>query len=118
VSLTDDPRDPRLVRGADDKPGPQHDVYLVLSDEERAKGFVRPYEYRYLHARELGGCGAVTRMGVALSETYARDPGFYGRTYCVGCSMHKPVGDNGEFYWCSGAGEPRERDGEPWKVGT
>src|SRR5258708_4872190 len=33
-------------------------------------------------------CGARTKMGRALSETYARDPHFYGSTYCVGCSMH------------------------------
>ena len=35
-------------------------------------------------------------MGLALSETYARNPKFYGATYCVQCSMHKPVA---EFTW-------------------
>jgi hypothetical protein len=35
-------------------------------------------------------------MGRALSETYARDPHFYGATYCVHCSMHRPVA---EFRW-------------------
>jgi hypothetical protein len=35
-------------------------------------------------------------MGRALSETYARDPKFYGATYCCHCRMHKPVG---EFTW-------------------
>ena len=90
------------LRGVDDQPLPgQHDVYLVLSEEERAKGFVRPYRESYVHDESLGGCGTVTRMGVALSETYARDPYFYGATYCVGCKMHRPVGEQGEFFWDS-----------------
>lgn len=98
--LTDDPKDARLSRGpADVTPVPQNDVYLVLSEAERAKGFVRPYREAYVHAKQLGGCGAETRMGVALSETYARDPAFYGATYCCGCRMHRPVGADGEFYW-------------------
>lgn len=46
---TDDPNDPRLRRGVDAEPGPQNDVYLVLSDEERAKGFVRPFRDSYRH---------------------------------------------------------------------
>lgn len=44
----------------------------------------------------IGGCGTVTTMGRALSETYARDPKFYGATFCVGCNQHLPVG---EFVW-------------------
>jgi hypothetical protein len=92
MSLTTDPNDPRLTRGADSKPGPQNEVYLVLSEEERAKGFVRPLRRKYLHKT----CGVVTSMGLALCETYARDPKFYGATYCVGCRMHLPVG---EFTW-------------------
>jgi hypothetical protein len=111
-SLTTDRTDPRLGHGVDDAPIPQHEVYLVLDEEERKKGFVRPYCESYVHATELGGCGVETRMGTALSETYARNPNFYGATYCVGCQMHKPVGENGEFYWT------KKRDGEPWKVGT
>jgi hypothetical protein len=35
-------------------------------------------------------------MGLALCETYARNPKFYGSTYCATCQMHKPVG---EFTW-------------------
>src|SRR6266702_4580042 len=95
MGLTSDPNDPRLTHGADDKPVPQAEVYLVLSEEERAKGFVRPLRRAYIHS---GGkaCGAITTMGLALCETYARDPNFYGATYCVACQMHKPVG---EFTW-------------------
>ncbi len=63
--------------------GQQKD-YLVLSEEERAKGFVRPVRCKYIHLK----CGVVTRMGQALAETYARDPKFYGGTFCVGCGAH------------------------------
>lgn len=94
MSLTSDPDDPRLTRGVDKEPRPQAEVYLVLSEDERAKGFIRPVRRAYIHDRD--GCGMVTTMGLALSETYARDPKFYGATYCVGCSMHLPVE---EFRW-------------------
>lgn len=92
MGTTDDCNDPRLTRGADDEPAEQAEVYLVLSDDERAKGFVRPVRLAYVHAT----CGAVTTMGLALAETYARDPSFYGATYCCTCRMHKPVA---EFVW-------------------
>ena len=45
MPLTTDPRDPRLTHGTDSAPAPQAGVYLVLSEEERAKGFVRPYRH-------------------------------------------------------------------------
>ena len=48
-------------------------------------------------------CGTATTMGPALAETYARDPKFYGATYCVGCQMHRPVGERGEFVWEDGS---------------
>jgi hypothetical protein len=145
MGLTTDPDDPRLGHGVDKEPGPQNEVYLILSEEERAKGFVRPYRDVYRHVGPLGprfplrdlseeqrerydqygyvkyeeyppelemglgrywtqaaldavgkGCGVETRMGRELSETYARDPNFYGATYCVGCRKHWPVN---EFVW-------------------
>lgn len=72
----------------------QHSAYVVLCEEERQRGFVRPYRDSYRHL----ACGAVTVMGRALSETYARDPGFYGSTFCVRCNRHFPVS---EFVWTS-----------------
>ena len=66
--------------------------YLVLCPEERDKGFVRPVRHSYLHTK----CGTVTKMGQALAETYARDPKFYGGTFCVGCGTHFQVS---EFTW-------------------
>jgi hypothetical protein len=92
MTLTTDPNDPRLTHGPDTEPVNQAEVYLVLSDDERAKGFVRPYRDTYIH-RASGGA---TRMGQAISETYARNPHFYGATYCVTCRKHLPVT---EFYW-------------------
>ncbi len=154
--ITDDPKDPRLGHGVDDKPVPQNAAYLVLSEEERAKGFVRPVRRSYVHVGIVGpvhplrdltaeqiqlyggvgyakyekypeedsivgrfwtqkeldkvgkGCGTLTTMGQALAETYARNPHFYGATYCCGCSMHLPVGADGEFVW----------DGTQERVGT
>lgn len=99
MPITSDPNDPRLTHGADDAPIPQAEVYLVLSDEERAKGFVRPYRTSYVHT----ACGTSTRMGGAIAQTYARDPHFYGSTYCVACQMHRPVGESGEFTWDDGS---------------
>lgn len=93
--ITDDPNHPGIKKGsADETPGPQNDVYLVLPESERAKGFVRPYRDEYIH----NVCGAVTTMGRALSETYARNPSFYGATYCTHCQKHRPVA---EFIWAT-----------------
>jgi hypothetical protein len=38
-------------------------------------------------------------MSRAIAETYARDPAFYGSTFCVHCRTHFPVGEQGEFVW-------------------
>jgi len=78
--------------------------YVVLSAEERAKGFVRPVRRSYRHLT----CGVVTTMGQALAETYARDPFFYSGTFCAGCGTHFPVGEDGQFVW----------DGTDEKVGS
>jgi hypothetical protein len=83
----------------------QQKGYVVLCDAERAKGYVRPVRNKYVHLK----CGVVTRMGVELSETYARDPSFYSGTFCCSCGAHFPVGEDGEFIWDDGSGQ---------KVGT
>lgn len=90
-------------RDIDPKTGMQKG-YVVLAEEERAKGFVRPYRDSYVHEK----CGVVTTMGRTIAETYARNPFFYSGTYCVGCGKHFPVGETGEFLW----------SGTPEKVGT
>lgn len=144
MPVTDDKNDPRLGHGVDDAPVPQNQVYLVLSEEERAKGYVRPVRLTYVHVgapppqyplqdlteeqQELwgdlyvkyeayppeelpatgrfwtqqdidkvnSGCGERTSMGRAIAETYAREPRFYGSTYCSYCMKHLPVN---EFVW-------------------
>ena len=117
MTATTDPNDPRLTHGADPADAPyreQADVYLVLSEGERAKGFVRPVRRSYWHTT----CGAVTTMGLALAETYARQPTFYGSTYCATCGKHRPVGADGEFHWVDPAHpEQQSRTMDP-KVGT
>jgi hypothetical protein len=146
VTTTDGkpPAEGMEAKGAPQPVGPsgQHGAYWVLSQEERAKGFLRPVRSSYRHVgvrpefptRELtpeeqtrfqgvgyvafeeypkeaqrnsvgrywtvdqlnSGCGSVTSMGRALAETYARDPKFYGATFCAQCGKHPPVG---EFVW-------------------
>lgn len=64
----------------------------MLSEDERAKGFMRPLRRSYTHDK----CRTSTLMGLALCETYARDLSFYGYTFCVGCNQHYPVD---EFAW-------------------
>lgn len=87
------------------QPDGMQKAYIVLSAEERAKGFVRPVRRSYVHLK----CGAVTTMGQALAETYARDPEFYSGTFCATCRAHFPVGPAGEFRWDDASGD---------KVGT
>jgi hypothetical protein len=138
----------------------QHSSYWILSESERAKGFVRPVRTAYKHvgrpapkypmrgatpeeieqfkdegwiefevypegSNGLGkwwsqadldsvgnGCGTVTTMSRAIAETYAREPGFYGATMCVGCQKHLPVGEDGEFVWMNAhGGASQERVG-------
>lgn len=133
-----------------------HRSYVVLTPEERAKGFVRPVRKRYRHVGPAGpkhptrtltaeeherydrfgyvafeaypdgdhagsvtgrywtqaqldavgrGCDSITTMGLAIAETYAREPRFYSSTYCVMCGKHFPVGESGEFVWIAASGE-------------
>jgi len=156
MSLTTDPKDPCLNTPKGE--GKQNECYLVLSEEERKKGFVRPYRDSYIHVgrnitkhwkgihrlfteeeqkegdykyvavmtvltnddgsfkggsyvtqeelnawnagNRIGGCGGKTIMAREISETYARNPGFYGSTWCVNCKKHIDVN---EFIWDDGS---------------
>ena len=104
-SVTDDHREIDPATG-------QQKAYVVLSAEERAKGFVRPVRRTYthvgkvtdiegndgsiIHRQRMGGCGSNTTMGQAIAETYARDPKFYSGTFCCHCNKHLPLD---EFVW-------------------
>lgn len=137
TELTNDPNG-RSHREIDPNTGQQL-AYVVLSEEERKKGFVEPLRLSYVHVgppkpknlRELtdkevsiyskydyvmyeeydngcgkfwtqaeldriGGCGCITTMALNIAETYARNPGFYGGTFCCACRDHFPVN---EFVW-------------------
>lgn len=90
------------------KPNGQQKGYVVLSESERQRGFVRPFRDAYRHLK----CGKITTMSRSIAETYARDPEFYSGTFCTICGSHFPVGEAGEFIWY-------EMDGsEGPKVGT
>ena len=137
--------------------GEQNECYVILSEEERAKGFIRPYRNCYVHVgrlvesegtlreltdeekerhnkygtiyshcldypkeryplvgknmtqeevdnmgKRIGGCGGKTIMAREISETYARDPKFYGSTWCMNCGKHINVN---EFIWDDDSGE-------------
>lgn len=97
--ITTDKNTPCLIEGQ--KEEGQNECYLVLPQEEIDKGYIRPYRDSYIHTI----CGVNTKMGHSLSETYARNPKFYNRTFCVGCNTHFPVD---EFLW----------DGTNEKVGS
>ncbi len=95
MGTTTDRNDPGLSKI---EPSGMQEKYLVLSDEERAKGFVRPVRHSYDHVT----CGTSTRMGNALAETYARNPKFYSGTFCCHCGTHFPLIDsagNPAFLW-------------------
>lgn len=98
--LTDNRNDPGINQPTG--PGETNEAYLILSEAERAKGFVRPVRDSYVHASK---CGTVTRMARELAETYAREPKFYSHTWCCECRKHCPVE---EFVW--------DRDGQ--RVGS
>jgi hypothetical protein len=95
ADLVTDQNDPRLGYGADDEETPQQEAYLVLPKEERERGKLfpkRPFRDTYTHKV----CGTNTRMSKEIAETYARDPKFYGSTYCLQCKKHLLVS---EFVW-------------------
>lgn len=86
------------------KPNGQQRDYIVLSEAERAKGFVKPVRMSYIHiGRDGRRCGGVTLMGLSIAETYARNPKFYSGTFCCRCGAHF---DLNEFEWEDG--EPME----------
>lgn len=86
---TTDKNDPGLQKIKDNG---QQEKYLVLSKEERKKGFVRPLRRTYKHNK----CNITTTMSMDIIETYAKNPKFYDSTFCVNCGTHYPVK---EFTW-------------------
>lgn len=72
--------------------------------------YVQPIRHRYIHR----SCGVETNMqGGNLAETYATNPGFYTRTFCVGCRDYFPID---QFYWAADGVPLNEVQGEPGKI--
>ena len=92
MGITEDRNHPKLGHGVDSTPRDQNEVYLVLPEADRAKGYLMPYEDTYKHLT----CGGTTTMGASIAATYAADPWFYGSTYCVHCRKHCALE---EFVW-------------------
>jgi hypothetical protein len=72
MGLTTDPGDPDLSHGVDTGPVPQSKKYLVLSGEERAKGFVRPLRDAYRHAGPPGPQDELRDLTGHEKELYPR----------------------------------------------
>lgn len=88
-----------------------------LTDEENRGpdvGYVKYEQYPegascigrfWTQAQLESGCGTETTMSQDIAETYARDPKYYGATFCCRCGKHIRVE---EFVW---ADSPNERVG-------
>lgn len=105
------------------RPGPKYP--LIDLDAEQLKRFehltepyikfekfpksMLPSTGRYWSQKDLDaidkGCGQRTTMPSACAETYAREPGYYGKTFCCTCGDYFRVGADGEFIWTDGSGE-------------
>lgn len=95
TTLSGRPADPFYLGPAPQPPDPVTGKYLdywVLPKEERARGFIRPLRDVYRHIN----CGVLTKIHLAIAETFARDPFFYAETYCSDCKGHFPLC---EFMW-------------------
>jgi hypothetical protein len=103
----------RPVRHAYRHTGPAGPKFPLrdLTNEEKARyaqfGYLKYEKYpengssvvgRFWTQRDMDAkrCGAVTTMPGAIAETYARDPKFYGSTFCCGCGGYFPVE---QFVW-------------------
>lgn len=71
MSLTTDPKDPKLGHGVDEQPTPQNETYLILSEEERAKGFIRPVRKTYIHVGTPGPTNELRDLTDEEKERYA-----------------------------------------------
>lgn len=70
----------------------QQKGYVVLSQADRDKGFIRPVRMMYTHLH----CGQKTSIDINIAETFARDPKFYSGTFCCNCGTHHSLN---EFVW-------------------
>lgn len=104
VMITTDPTHPGLRELQSNR---QQIAYLVLPAEEIELGLIRPLRQSYQHVV----CSSVTRIGLTIAQTFARQPSFYTQTFCVACREHFPLkkydGDGAtpqyQFFWEDGS---------------
>lgn len=90
-------------------PQPKYPLRGLTEEEEQRYGdyYAAFEEYpddgsakvgRFWTQREIdnNGCKTITTMDRSIAETYAREPKFYGKTFCSHCGVHLPVE---EFVW-------------------
>lgn len=63
-----------------------------MTDEERAKGYVRPLRFTYVHTT----CGSETVMTKGSAELWAKQPGRQPETFCGRCHADFPAA---QFVW-------------------
>jgi hypothetical protein len=89
---------------------PTHPLRDLTEEEKeryKAHDYVKFEEYsegsvtgRFWTSKQLrSGCGKTTTMGLAIAETYAKAPEYYGATFCCTCGEYFRVGADGEFVW-------------------
>ena len=71
-AITDDPSDPRLTHGTDSEPIEQAETYLVLSKEEREKGFIRPVRTAYVHIGPNSVKRGLTSYWMQCNDNYGK----------------------------------------------
>lgn len=70
--------------------------------------YVQPLRNMYRHIP----CGGETRFGNQIAETYATNPHYYGRTFCVVCHDYFTLD---QFLWLPDEVPMTEVSGEPGK---
>lgn len=86
MGLTSDPNDPRLKEGQQNETG-QHSIYLTLSEEDRAKGFVRPVRDTYMHVGRLLKYHSIDRMFSESEIQGMKTAGYYNAPYVAALNV-------------------------------
>lgn len=94
--MTDDPPPEDFDYGERKEDG-QFENYPTTDEGD----FVQSVRDTYVHEE----CGTSTTMLGDLPESIARNPTYYGKTFCTTCGKHVPVE---EVHW--------EEDGEDWVI--
>lgn len=69
MTVTTDREHPGINKPKGGDPMAQNEAYIVLSEEERAKGFVRPLRDSYIH---VGPCGPLHELRDLTPEQFER----------------------------------------------